>query len=147
VLAEELGSVLAPTPFSSSVYLAAEAIMVAGGQAQKEAWLPKLASGEVIGTLAVAEGPAKADLRKLRTTFRNATLTGEKLPVPDGDVADLAVVAAQGERGLLLSLVDLSAPGVVRHRVETIDPTRSHARITFDGAAAEVLGEGGTGEA
>jgi acyl-CoA dehydrogenase len=146
VLAEELGSALAPTPFSSSIYLAAEAIMLAGSQAQKQAWLPKLASGDVIGTLAVAEGPGKADLRKLRTVFRNAGLTGEKLPVPDGDVADLAVVAAQGERGLLLALVDLNGPGVVRHALATIDPSRSHARIAFDGAAAEVLGEVGSGE-
>jgi acyl-CoA dehydrogenase len=147
VLAEELGSALAPTPFSYSIDLAAEAIMVAGSQAQKQAWLPKLASGDVIGTLAVAEGPGKADLRKLRTTFRNGTLTGEKLPVPDGDVADLAVVAAQGERGLLLGLVDLNGPGVVRQGLESIDPSRSLARIGFDSAAAEVLGEVGTGEA
>jgi len=147
VLAEELGSALAPTPFSSSIYLAAEAIMVAGSEAQKQAWLPKLASGDLIGTLAVTEGPGKTDPRKLRTSFRNATLTGEKLPVPDGDVADLAVVAAQGERGLLLALVDLNGSGVVRQPVETIDPTRSHARIAFEGAAAEVLGDSGMGEA
>jgi len=147
VLAEELGSALAPTPFSSSIYLAAEAIMLAGSPAQKQTWLPKLASGEVIGTLAVAEGPAKVDPRKLRTSFRGGTLTGEKLPVPDGDVADLAVVAAQAERGPTLALVDLKGRGVVRQPLETIDPTRSHARIVFDGAAAEALGEAGTGEA
>ena len=141
VLAEELGSALAPTPFSSSIYLAAEAIMLAGSEAQKQAWLPKLASGTIIGTLAMAEGPGKADPRKLRTTLRSGALTGEKLPVPDGDVADLAVVAAQGDRGLQLALVELNGPGVSRHAVDTIDPTRSHARLIFDGAAAEPLGE------
>ena len=127
VLAEELGSALAPVPFSSSIYLAAEAILAGGSEAQKRAWLPRLASGEKIGTLALAEGPGRADLRRLRTTFRNGTLSGEKLPVPDGDVADIAVVAAQGERGPVLALVDLNGAGITRAPVETIDPSRSCA--------------------
>jgi acyl-CoA dehydrogenase len=139
VLAEELGSALAPVPFSSSIYLAAEAIMAGGSEAQKKAWLPKLASGEAIGTLALAEGPGKADLRKLRTTFRNGVLSGEKLPVPDGDVADVAVVVVQGERGIVLALADLKGAGVARTPVETIDPSRSHARIVFENAPAEAL--------
>jgi acyl-CoA dehydrogenase len=147
VLAEELGSALAPVPFSSSIYLAAEAIMAGGSEAQKSAWLPRLASGEAVGTLGLAEGPGKADLRKLRTSFRNGVLAGEKLPVPDGDVADIAVVAAQGERGLVLALVDLKGAGVTRVPVDTIDPSRSHAHIVFDNAPAEALGAPGDGEA
>jgi acyl-CoA dehydrogenase len=147
VLAEELGSALAPVPFSSSIYLAAEAIMAGASEAQKKAWLPKLASGEAIGTLALAEGPGKADVRKLRTTFRNGTLAGEKLPVPDGDAADVAVVAAQGERGMVLVLVDLRGAGVNRSAVETIDPSRSHARIVFANTPAEALGSPGGAEA
>jgi alkylation response protein AidB-like acyl-CoA dehydrogenase len=134
-------------PFSSSVYLASEAIVTAGSEAQKRAWLPKLASGAAIGTLALAEGPGKADVRKLRTSFRNGVVSGEKLPVPDGDVADLGIVVAQGERGPALTLVDLKAAGVGRSPVETIDPTRSHARISFDDAPAEALGAAGEGEA
>jgi len=55
VIAEELGRVAAPVPFSSSVYLATEAILMAGSQEQKEAWLPKLAAGEAIGTFALSE--------------------------------------------------------------------------------------------
>jgi acyl-CoA dehydrogenase len=146
VLAEELGSALAPVPFSSSVYLASEAIMAGGSEAQKRAWLPKLASGAAIGTLALAEGPGKADVRKLHTTFRGGTLSGEKLPVPDGDVANMAVVVAQGERGIALALADLEGSGVTRAPVETIDPSRSHARIRFEGAPAEALGSPGDGE-
>jgi len=147
VLAEELGSVLAPVPFSSSVYLATEAIMAGGSETQKKSWLPKLASGEAIGTLALAEGPGKADVRKLHTTFRGGSLSGEKLPVPDGDVADIAIVAAQGERGVVLTLVDLKSSGITRAAVDTIDPSRSHARITFANTAAEALGAPGEGEA
>ncbi len=147
VLAEELGSALAPIPFSSSIYLAAEAILLGGSEAQKATWLAKLASGASIGTLAVAEGPGKADPRKLRTSFRNGVLSGEKLPVADGDVADVAVVAAQGEHGMLLALVDLNGAGVARNQVQTIDPTRSHARIVFTAAPAELIGEAAAGEA
>src|SRR6202795_4169924 len=56
VIAEEMGRALAPVPFTSTVYLAAEAIMLAGSEAQKQKWLPKIASGEAIGTLALFEG-------------------------------------------------------------------------------------------
>src|SRR5271156_1542210 len=55
VVAEELGRALAPVPFSSSVFLATEFLLVAGSDAQKAAWLPKLASGQAIGTFAHAE--------------------------------------------------------------------------------------------
>ena len=94
----------------------------------------------------MAEGPGKADVRKLRATFRSGALSGEKLPVPDGDVADVAIVAAQGERGITLAIADLGASGVTREAVETIDPSRSHARIGFDNAPAEALGSPGDGE-
>src|SRR5258708_2163981 len=56
VIAEEMGRALAPVPFSSTVYLAAEAILLAGSDAQKQKWLPKIASGEAIGTMALFEG-------------------------------------------------------------------------------------------
>src|SRR5436309_5789148 len=55
VIAEEIGRALAPVPFSSTVYLAAEALMLAGSDAQKQKWLPKIAAGEAIGTLALFE--------------------------------------------------------------------------------------------
>ena len=56
VIAEEMGRANAPVPFSSTVYLAAEALLLAGSDAQKQKWLPKIASGEAIGTLALFEG-------------------------------------------------------------------------------------------
>ena len=58
VIAEELGRSLAPTPFSSSVYLATEAILLAGTEEQKKRWLPRLAAGQAIGCFAIAEGAA-----------------------------------------------------------------------------------------
>src|SRR3979490_3502610 len=56
VIAEEMGRALAPVPFSSTVSLPPEALMIAGSGAQKQKWLPKIASGETIGTLALFEG-------------------------------------------------------------------------------------------
>jgi len=145
VLAEELGRADAPVPVSSSIYLAAEFLLAAGSEAQKQAWLPRLASGEAIGTFAFAERPGRVTPAAIQATVEGGRLTGEKVPVPDGDVADFAVVAARSGSDVSLFLVDLKGAGVRREAVETIDPTRSHARITFDGAAAESLGGGGQG--
>jgi alkylation response protein AidB-like acyl-CoA dehydrogenase len=71
-------------------------------------------------------------------------LSGTKLPVTDGDIATHALVLAKenGQAGLFL--VDLSA-GVKREPLQTLDPTRDAARLTFSGAAAERLGGAGEG--
>ena len=145
VIAEELGRANAPVPMASSLYLAAEALMLAGTKAQKAAWLPKLASGAAIGTLALVEGVGRTVERSIKVQAANGKLTGVKSPVADGDVADVAVVVARSADGVSLYLVDLAAPGVSRETLETIDPTRSQAAITFDGAPAELLGEAGQG--
>jgi alkylation response protein AidB-like acyl-CoA dehydrogenase len=137
-LAEELGRAVAPVPFASSVYLFAEALLVAGAEAQKAALLPLISSGELIGTLAVSEGPGTLSAARIATKFENGMLTGTKLPVTDGMAASHAVVLAQ--EGLFL--VDLTGPGVSREMVSTIDPTRGAARITFDQAPAEPLAPG-----
>ena len=143
VLAEELGRALAPVPFSSSVYLATEAILCFGSDAQKQRLLPRLAAGDVIGTFAFAERPGAGDPRKLEANVADGRLHGTKLAVPDGDVADFAIVAARGdERAPWLHLVELGGSGVTRMPVATFDPTRSHARIVFDGARAEPLAGG-----
>ncbi len=145
VVAEELGRALAPTPFSSSAYLATEAILLAGSDEQKKSYLPRLATGEVIGTFALAEGPGAPTENKLTTTLDGDKLTGAKTPVPDGEIADFAVVVAKEGGSTSLAIVDLTGGGVTSERVETIDPTRKHAALTFDGASAERLGEKGNG--
>ncbi len=146
VLAEELGRTLAPTPFSSSIYLAAEAILHFGSDAQKRRYLPKLASGEWIGTVAVAEGPGPVGPSRLRTKAAGDAISGTKLPVADGDVAHFAVVLAKEEKKTAsLYIVDLNGAGVKRKVVETLDPTRSHAEIKFKAAPADRLGAKGEG--
>jgi alkylation response protein AidB-like acyl-CoA dehydrogenase len=146
VIAEELGRSLAPTPFSSTIYLAAEALLLTGSEAQRKRWLPRNTQGEAIGCLALAEGPQVPTPANLTTRADGARLSGIKVPVVDGDVADFSIVLARqrdGQAGLFL--VDLNAPTVTRARVATVDPTRSHARLAFDGAAAEPLGAPGQG--
>jgi alkylation response protein AidB-like acyl-CoA dehydrogenase len=146
VIAEELGRSLAPTPFTSTIYLAAEAILLAGSDAQKKRWLPRIAQGEAIGCFALAEGPQVATPANLATRAEGSRVTGTKVPVADGDVADFSIVlATEGAGRAGLFLVDLKGPGVARASVATVDPTRSHARLTFDGAAAEPLGAPGQG--
>ncbi len=146
VIAEELGRSLAPTPFSSTIYLAAEALLLAGSEAQKKHWLPRIAQGNAIGCFALAEGPQVATPGNLTTRADGGRVTGTKLPVMDGDVADFAVVATSETAGRAgLFLVDLKGAGVTRTSLTTVDPTRSHARLVFDAAAAEPLGAPGEG--
>jgi acyl-CoA dehydrogenase len=100
LIAEEMGRALAPVPFSSSIYLAAEAIMLAGSEVQKQKYLPGLASGETIGTLALFEGSGNPSPRAVKAGVSNSALSGKKVPVPDGAIADIATVAARtGQSG------------------------------------------------
>lgn len=139
VLAEELGRVLAPVPFASTVYILAEALMLGGSAAQK-AHLADIAAGSCIGCLAVAEGPGEPSLDRLTAQVRDGKLYGVKLPVIDGNSATLALVAARATGPVQLFLVDLSAPGVTRTPLESLDPARDLARIAFDGAPCEPIG-------
>ena len=139
VIAEEIGRCVAPVPFSSSVYLAAEALLVGGTDEQKEKYLPGLASGEKIGTLAFAEGIGRCTAETCSAVFDGGTVSGTKVPVPDGDIADFAIVVTRS--GLVL--VDLNGEGVTRAGVSTVDPTRSHASISFTNAPGELLSSDG----
>jgi len=144
VLAEELGRTLAPVPFASSAYLATEALLLAGTDAQKRRLLPKLAEGSTIGCFGLAEGTGNPDPANVRVRAIGGKLAGSKWPVMDGDVADFAIVVARddaGEIGLLLA--DLTAGGISRRPLATVDPSRDHARIDFAGADVERLGADG----
>jgi len=98
LVVEELGRTLAASPLISSALAAASALRLAGTQEQKARWLPGIADGSLIGTLAVDEGaqhaPEKTALRADRSGDR-WILEGMKKPVQDGMAAQLAVVAAR----------------------------------------------------
>ncbi|MDF0493443.1 acyl-CoA dehydrogenase family protein [Bradyrhizobium yuanmingense] len=150
VIAEEMGRANAPVPFSSTVYLAAEALLIAGSDAQKKKWLPAIASGEAIGTLALFEGKGNPAPKNVKLTAANGVLNGVKKPVADGAIADFAVVAARtGSSGrdndISLFLVDLKAGGVEVKNLTNLDPTRGQAEIAFKDAKAEPLGAAGDG--
>src|SRR5712671_2119478 len=153
VVAEEIGRAAAPVPFDSSVVLATEVLKLAGSEAQKKKWLPLLAEGKAIGTLAVSEGPQTPRPRNVTTTYGGGRLNGKKVPVADGEAATFAVVLANtggpnsnmGDRAVSLVLVDLKQAPVNAKRVETIDPARKHAEVIFKDAAAELLGAEGEG--
>jgi alkylation response protein AidB-like acyl-CoA dehydrogenase len=150
VIAEEMGRALAPVPFSSTVYLAAEALMIAGSEAQKQKWLPKIASGEAIGTLALFEGKGNPSPKAIKCVASGGTLNGVKKPVADGAIADFAVVAARtGSSGrdsdISLFVVDLSDGGVEVKELTNVDPTRGQAELTFKNVKGEPLGAAGDG--
>jgi alkylation response protein AidB-like acyl-CoA dehydrogenase len=150
VIAEEMGRALAPVPFSSTVYLAAEALLVAGSEAQKKKWLPLIASGEAIGTLALFEGKGNPSPQAIKLAASNGSLNGTKKPVADGTIANFAIVAARtGSAGrdtdISLFLVDMKAGGVEAKALSNIDPSHGQAEVTFKNCKAEPLGAAGEG--
>ncbi len=156
IVLEELGRVLAPEPFLGSVLLGGSALLLGGSDAQKRELLPGLCAGERFLALAHQEG-ARFDPYAIETkaipTGTGFRLTGEKLLVHDGQVADPLVVAARtagapGDReGITLFLVSAGANGATRTRSSLVDG-RGAVRLRLDGVEVEragVLGEVGGG--
>ena len=140
VMAEEMGRSLAPVPFSSTLYLFAEAILQSDSETLKQQILPQVAAGDMIGTLAFAEGMGFPCSDNIKVRFENGQLCGEKWPVTDGMLADAAVVLAADENDEpCLCLVKLNQQAVQRKGLESIDPTRNQALLKFAGAEAECL--------
>ncbi len=132
---EELGKTLTASPLVAST-IAASAIILGGSEEQKAKWLPRLASGEIVGTLAVDEA-ARHDPAQIGASVADGKLTGTKRFVHEAHGANLFVVAAKDglylvEKGDGVTLTD-----------RKLTDQRSHADIAFDGAAADRLGEGG----
>lgn len=133
---EEAGRTLVASPLHSSALAGASALLLAGTDAQKAEWLPKIASGEVIATIAIDEGahhaPAKSKIK-----FEGGKLSGEKKYVADGHIAALFIVAAADA----LFLVKADTAGVTRRELVTAD-SRGAADISFAGVAAEKMNGG-----
>jgi acyl-CoA dehydrogenase len=146
VIAEELGRAIAPVPFASSIYLAAQALIAHGTDAQKSTWLPKMADGSAVGTLALAEGSGNPSGKSIAARVTGGKLTATKWPVPDGSIANIAIVLANDNAGgASLWLVDLGQHGVTRTTLKTVDPTRDQARLEFRDVPVEPLGAPGNG--
>lgn len=129
VLLEEFGRALVPGPFIPTVVLGAIPLLEAGSEEQKQEYLPRIASGDLIMTMAFTEPSARFDADGVETTARKEgdgyVISGTKLFVPDANVADLLIVVARqpdskGEQGVSLLLVDPKSQGVAIQQLKTI---------------------------
>jgi len=146
IVAQELGRVVAPEPFLTSVVLAGGVVALAGTEEQKASLLEAVASGETVLGFAHAEPGARwtPTAEKVTATASEEawTLTGVKEPVPHGARADrLVVSAALPDGGTGLFLVEGDAPGLTRTGYATFDGGRA-ARVALDGTPATALGSG-----
>ena len=142
VVLEALGRTLAPEPFLSTVLLAGELLSRAGSESQKQTWLPGVASGEKILTVAYQEARSRYDLNRVSTKAerqgQNYLLSGEKIHVLDGQTADAFIVSARtaggphDAKGVTLFLAAKDTPGLKitpQHRVDN----RAAALLALDG--------------
>ena len=131
VVLEALGRTLAPEPFLSTVLLGGQLLTQAGSEEQKQAWLPGIASGDKILTVAYQEARSRYDLNRVGTKAEQQSgswvLSGEKIQVLDGHTADALIVSARttgGQNeldGITLFLVPRDTPGLTVTRQQRID--------------------------
>jgi len=141
VIAEELGRQVAPVPFSSSVYLFTETMIEFGSEEQKNSILPKLVTGDVIGTLAIAETNSAPSKDNISVALKDGKLSGTKIAVPDAEVATHAVVVAKNGDNVSLCVVDLNSDDVDITEQRNIDESRGYYSVSFNGANAEIIGD------
>ena len=155
VVLEALGGNLAPEPFLSAVLLGGQALLRGGSEAQRRAWLPRLAAGDALLTLAHQERGSRFDLHAVTTraepTDGGFVLSGEKVHVLDGHAADAVLVPARtggGERdaaGISLFLVPADAAALEITRQTRLDG-RGAALLRLEGVqvgAEALVGEAG----
>jgi 3-oxocholest-4-en-26-oyl-CoA dehydrogenase beta subunit len=140
VVLQEMGRAGLISPFFSTMALGASTIMEAGSDSQKQQYLPAIAEGKKVVTLAVLETSAKfaPEAIKTRASFQGDSyvLQGQKMFVPDANSADYIICAARtrdtGMPAITLFLVDACAPGVTCNLLETIAPDKQCELILND---------------
>ena len=154
IVLEEMGRALLCAPYFATAVLATGVIMNAGSDQDKQTLLPDIALGETVATLACAEDDGKWDAAATTLVATPSgsgyRLDGHKSFVLDGHTADLIVVLARapgsvGDAGL--SFFTVRGDGIERHLLNTMDPTRKMARLTFNGTEATLLGTEGAAAA
>ena len=136
--AEALGRHVAPTPFVASAVLAPLALAGAGSEAQKKAYLPKLAAGEIVAGVAISEQSSGAR-EQAGITAKGGKLSGKAMFVLDFGGADIFIVADNFGG---LHVVDAKAKGLEKTALTTIDATRAIGELNFDSVEAEALTAG-----
>ena len=138
VVLEETGRQLVASPLLASGLVGASALLLAGNEAQKQQWLPGIAAGSSIISLAVDEGPHHAPEQVALAAESGAdgfTLNGSKVYVLEGSSADAFVVAARtsgsagDEDGITLFLVPADAEGLPVSTLKTAD-SRGYADLS-----------------
>ena len=152
IVLEEMGRALYCGPYFSSTVLAATAILHAGSEDDKGELLPAIASGERLATLVFGETERRWEIEyNMEVTAHDGVLNGAHCYVLDGCNADLLLVPAWGRGGAFgqtLYAVEADAPGLSRHPLAPLDPTRKLAEIGFENTPARLIGtEGGAGDA
>ena len=149
IVLEEMGRALLCAPFFSTVVLAANTLILCGDEAAKKDYLPGIASGETIATVAFTEPSGKWDESGIEMEATKSgdgyTLTGTKMYVLDGHVADLILVVARTDAGVSLFAVDGDADGLTRTPLSTMDQTRKQARLEFESTPARLIESEGIG--
>ena len=138
LVAEVMGQAALPGPFLGH-QLVSIALASAGSAEQKRAWLPRLASGEAIGTVALGEDAAAWDPESFRAQVRGDRVSGSKCFVPNAAVADLLLVGVAGGG---LALVERKDSGVSIADQNGVDRTRPISRVELSGARCEPLSGG-----
>ncbi len=147
---EEMGRTLTASPMLSTGVVSTTLLNLAGSAEQKSTYLPKIAEGSIVMTLAVDETAHHNPKNiKLAATTSNGgyLLNGKKTFVLDGHVADILIVAAKTEKGVDLFLVDAKADGVSVERTIMMD-SRNYAKVSFDNVKVDAsarLGKPNTG--
>jgi alkylation response protein AidB-like acyl-CoA dehydrogenase len=148
---EEIGRAMAPVPHFVSCVMSAKVLLAAGNDAQKDAWLPKIASGEAILTPAWLEpergfGEVGVALQA-KAEGDGFVLSGRKRSVPYASSADRLIVLARTEDGVDLFLVDPGANGVSLKQLLS-QGREAHYQVDFDGvqvSAEDRIGAAGSG--
>ncbi len=149
IVLEEMGRALLCAPFFSTAVLAANTLLQSGDAAAKAKYLPGIASGETVATLAFTEPSGKWDESGITMPATKSgdgyTLSGTKSFVLDGHTAGLIIVAAKTDAGTSLFAVDGDAAGLTKTPLSTMDQTRKQAKLDFDNTPAELIGTDGAG--
>jgi alkylation response protein AidB-like acyl-CoA dehydrogenase len=147
VVLEEMGAALLCAPYFSTVALATNALLCSKDEVAQKQWLPTIASGETIATLATTEDSGRWELDAVSTSATKADggwrLNGHKSFVLDGHTAALVLVAARTDAGLSLFAVESGASGLTRTPLATMDQTRKQARLVFEDTPATLVGRDG----
>jgi alkylation response protein AidB-like acyl-CoA dehydrogenase len=149
VVFEEMGRALLCAPYFSTVALAANLLLASDDESAMKDFLPALASGEKIGTVALAESTGRWDEAGVTATATKSdggwSLDGSKSFVTDGHLADVVFVAGRSKAGVSIFAVDKGATGFVANSLATLDQTRKQATLAFTKTPARLIGAEGAG--